>query len=212
MLKGQNDGQTALPQSICTRLVHTARVSTLCVPMEGVFNSKGAIKMSAVKSFQGGNHNKKVPLKFAHSPLPIESFLHLQTWHTRYPSQAYALEFNVSFAGVKSIAFHVATLCQQRWNTGVNWNQMIADFELLNMYGRRQDLETTLQAMGLDHRKLPKRCDPGYRHTVATDEEVAQLAHEQHMQALMSGQAPPNIGSQASSSQAPPQSSSAVSQ
>ena len=164
--------------------------------------------------FPGWNHiNKKVPAQFAQSPLPIESFLHLQTWHTRYPSsgQAYALEFNISFAGVKSIAFNVATLCQQRWNTNVNWNQMIADFDLVNMHGHRQDLETTLQAMGLDHNKLPKKCDPGYRHTAAT-EEVAQRAHEQHTQALVSGQAPPNIGSQASSSPAPPQSSSAFSQ
>ena len=34
--------------------------SRLLRPMERVFNSKGAVKMSAVKSFQGGNHiNKK---------------------------------------------------------------------------------------------------------------------------------------------------------
>ena len=51
--------------------------SRLICPMEGVFKSKGAVKM-------GGNHiNKKVPAQFAHSPLPIESFLHLQSWHTR---------------------------------------------------------------------------------------------------------------------------------
>ena len=77
------------------------------------------------------------------------------------------------------------------------------------MYGRRQDLEATLQAVGLDHRKLPKKCDSGYRHTSSTDEEVIQLAHAERMRALMSGQAPPHVGSQASSSQAPPQSSSA---
>ena len=36
--------------------------SRLLCPIEGVFNSKGAVKMGAVKSFQGGNHvNKKVP-------------------------------------------------------------------------------------------------------------------------------------------------------
>ena len=66
--------------------------------------------------------------------------------------------------------------------------------------------------MGLDHSKLPQKCDPSYRHTVSDDEEVIQLAHAKHMRALMAGQAPPNIGSQASSSQAPPQSSSAFSQ
>ena len=75
--------------------------SRLICAMEGVFTNKGAVKMGTVKSFQGGNHiNKKVPAQFAQSPLPIESFLHIQTWHTKYPTsgQAYALEFNVSFA------------------------------------------------------------------------------------------------------------------
>ena len=118
--------------------------------------------MGAVKSFQGGNHiNKKVPAQFAQSPLPIESFLHIQTWHTRHPTsgQAYALEFNVSFAGVSGIAFNVPTLCQHRWNTSVNWSQPTADVDLLGMCGRRQDLEATLQAMGLDHRKLPQKRD-----------------------------------------------------
>ena len=75
-----------------------------------------------------------------------------------------------------------------------------------------KNVERTLQAMGLDHRKLPQECDPSYRHTVSTDEEVMQLAHAEHMRALMAGQAPPNLGSPASSSQAPPQSSSASSQ
>ena len=49
------------------------------VQLEGEFMSKGAVKMGAVKSFQGGNHiNKKVPASFAQSPLPLESFLHIQ--------------------------------------------------------------------------------------------------------------------------------------
>ena len=183
--------------------------------MEGVFTSKGAVKMGAVKSFQGGNHvNKKVPAQFAQSPLPLESFLHIQTWHTKYPTsgQAYALEFNVSFAGVSGIAFNVSTLCQHRWNTSVNWSQPIADTDLLRMYGRRQDAEATLQAMGLDHTRLSQACDPAYRHMSPSDEEINQKAHADRMRALMSGEAPPNIGSQASSSQAPPQSSGVSSQ
>ena len=97
--------------------------SRLVCAMEGVFNSKGAIKMGAVKSFQGGNHiSKKVPTQFAQSPLLMESFLHIQTWHTRYPisGQAYALEFNVSFAGVSGIAFLLLLLllgvhCRMDW-------------------------------------------------------------------------------------------------
>ena len=53
--------------------------SRLVCAMEGVFTSKGAVKMGAVKSFQGGNHINKVPAQFAQSPLPLESFLHIQT-------------------------------------------------------------------------------------------------------------------------------------
>ena len=40
--------------------------SRLICSMEGVFTSKGAVEMGAVKSFQGGNHiNKKVPITVA---------------------------------------------------------------------------------------------------------------------------------------------------
>ena len=102
--------------------------------------SKGAVKMGAVKSFQGGNHiDKKVPAQFAQSPLPIESFLHIQTWHTKYPSsgQNYALEFNVSFAGVAGIAPNVSTLSQHRWNANTNWSQSIAQTDVLQLYDKR---------------------------------------------------------------------------
>ena len=48
--------------------------SRLICAMEGVFTSKGAVKMGSVKSFQGGNHiNKKAPAQFAHSPPQQES-------------------------------------------------------------------------------------------------------------------------------------------
>ena len=94
----------------------------------------------------------------------------------------------------------------------MNWSQPIADVDLLGMHGRRQDLEATLQATGLDHSKLPKKCDPGYRHTLPSDEEITQRAHADHMRALMSGQTLPNLGSQASSSHTPPQSLSASTQ
>ena len=181
--------------------------SRLTCAMEGMFTSKGAVKMGAVKSFQGGNHiNKKVPVtvQFAQSPLPIESFLHLQTWHAKYPSsgQAYALEFNVSFAGVPGKAFNVSTLSQHRWNTNTNWSQAIADVDLLKMYDKRKDVEATLQAMGLDHTRLPIACDPGYRHTVPSDEAIAEQAHADHMRALMAGEHPPSFAS----AQPPPQS------
>ena len=38
-------------------------------------------------------------------------------------------------------------------------------------------VETTLQAIWLDHRKLPKKCDPGYSSDIFTDEDVIQ-SHE----------------------------------
>ena len=44
--------------------------SRLVCAMEGDFVSKGAVKMGAVKSFQGGNHiSKKVPGMFAQSTI-----------------------------------------------------------------------------------------------------------------------------------------------
>ena len=78
--------------------------SRLVYAMEGQFSSKGAVKMGAVKLFKTGSlFNKKVPEPFAQSPLPIESFLHVQTCHSKHPSsgqiQNYALEFNISYAG-----------------------------------------------------------------------------------------------------------------
>ena len=166
--------------------------------MEGAFTSKGAVKMGAVKSFQGGNHiNKKVPAMFAQSPLPLESFFHIQTWHTKYPSsgQAYALEFNVSFADVSGIAFNVSTLCQHRRNTNANWSQSIANTDLLQMYDKRRVVEDTLKAMGLDHTRLPVTRDPGYRHTMPTGEAAAVKAHSDRMRAPMAGEAPPRFTS-----------------
>ena len=174
--------------------------------MEGDFVSRGAVKMGAVKSFQGGSHiNKKVPAQFAQSPLPIESFLHIQTWHSKYPSsgQQYALEFNVSFAGVAGIAFNVSTLSQHRWNANASWSQAIADTDLLQLYDKRTIVESTLRAMGLDHTRLPVTCNPDYRHTAPADEEAADKAHADRMRTLMSGEALPRF----TSNQPPVQSS-----
>ena len=113
--------------------------SRLVCAMESDFSSKGAVKMGAVKSFQTGSHiNKKVPAY--QSPLPIESFLHVQTWHSKYPTsgQHYALEFNVNYAGVTGIAFNLSNLYQHRWNTNVNWSSSIAKADLLTMYDKRE--------------------------------------------------------------------------
>ena len=172
--------------------------SRLVCAMEGDFVSKGAVKIGAVESFQGGNHiNKKVPAKFAQSPWPLESFLHIQTWHTKYPSsgQHYALEFNISFAGVAGIAFDVSTLSQHRWNANARWSQAIADTDLFQLYDKRTVVESTSRAMGLDHTRLPVRCNPDYRRTAPADEEAAEKAHADRMRALTSGEAPPRFTS-----------------
>ena len=165
--------------------------SRLLCALEGEFVSKGAVKMGAVKSFQGGNHiNKKAPASFAQSPLPLESFLHIQTWHPQYPTSGYhyALEFNVSFAGVAGIAFNTSTLSQHRWNPCDNWSTSIAQTDLLQMYDKRGVVESTLRAMGLDHTRVPVTCNPDYRHTAPEDEEAIAKAHADRTRAIMSGE------------------------
>ena len=172
--------------------------SRLVCAMEGDFVSKGAVKIGAVKSFQGGNHvNKKVPIQFAQSPLPIESFLHIQTWHTKYPSsgQHYALEFNVNFAGLAGMAFNASTLAQHRWNANAGWTQSIGNTDLLQLYDTRTVGESTLRATGLDHTRLPAACDPDYRHTAPEDAEALARAHAERVRAIMSGDAPPSFAS-----------------
>ena len=87
--------------------------------MEGDFQSKGAPRLCAVKAFQMGSHaNFQVPDSFVTSPLLVESFLHIHTWHTKYPTsgQKYALEFDIKYAGVTGIVFNLSTLFQNRWN------------------------------------------------------------------------------------------------
>ena len=145
--------------------------SRLVCAMEGEFNSKGAVKMGAVKSSQGGSHiNRQVPESFAQSPLPIETFLHIQTWHAKYPTsgQNYALEFNVSCAGIEGIAFNFNTLCQHRWNSGFDWAPAIGEADLLTMYDKRGTVSSTLRAIGLDCTRLATTCDPDYRRPSCT--------------------------------------------
>ena len=83
-----------------------------CVGYGMDFVSTGAVKMGAVKSFQGGSHiiNRQVPETFAQSPLPLETFLHIQTWNTKYPrlDKDYALV--VWFPGITVLAFNLSTL------------------------------------------------------------------------------------------------------
>ena len=77
------------------------------------------------------------PRHFVNSPLPIESF--------KYPGsgQKYALEFDITYAGVTGIAFNLSTLIQHRWNPYVDWSKRIAQTDLLTMYQKRDTLNST---------------------------------------------------------------------
>ena len=75
--------------------------------MEGNFSSKGAPRMGEIKYFQAGTHvNQQVSEKFSGSLLPVESFLHIHTWHTKYPKscEQCSLEFDIKYAGIAGIA------------------------------------------------------------------------------------------------------------
>ena len=137
-----------------------------------------------------------MPESFADSPCPLETFLHIQTWHSKYPTSGChsALEFNVSFAGVTGIAFNLSALSQHRWNAYTYWSPSIAQTDLLSVCGVRLVVESTLQAMGLDHTRLPVRCDPDYRHTASSEDDAAARAHALCMRATTSEDAPLQLG------------------
>ena len=119
------------------------------------------------QAFPGGSHiNRQVPETFAQSPLPIETFLHIQTWHTKHPRVAkeYALDFNVWLTGVTGLAFNISTLRQHVWDTSTEWISDIAHTNLLAVYGMKDSLNRTLWALGLDWTQLPTKCEPPYRH------------------------------------------------
>ena len=108
--------------------------------MEGDFTSKGAVKMGAVKSIQGGSH---INWQFPRDICLVSTFLHVQTWQTKHPrfDKEWALDFNVWFTGVAGLAFNISTLQQHRWNTDVEWITDIAQTDLLGLY----DLKDTLK-------------------------------------------------------------------
>ena len=143
--------------------------------------------MGAVKSFQSCSHiNKKVPESFAQAPMPLEIFLHIQTWHSKYPASGYhyALELNVGYAGVTD-----------RWDAYTDWSASIAQTDLLKMHDKTEVVSSTLRALGLDHSRLPTRCDPDYHHTVPSSEDTSSSQHAARMRAIMSGEGPPRLSS-----------------
>ena len=82
-------------------------------PTQGNFIAKGAPRYWQVSLFSGGARlSVTYPEEWAQSPLPIETFLRIQTWHTRYPQfhKDYSLEFNVTYTNVVGLVFEVDTL------------------------------------------------------------------------------------------------------
>ena len=69
--------------------------------MEGNFTTKAAPRLNSVVQFQMGTHvNRMTPPGWTRSPIALEAFLHLHTWHARYPKDSghkYCLELNTPF-------------------------------------------------------------------------------------------------------------------
>ena len=136
-----------------------------CVCYGRGIQQQGCGQDGCCQIFQSGSHiNRQVPETFAQSPLPLETFLRIQTWHTKYSrfDKDYALDFNVWLTGVAGLAFNISTLQQRRLNTDVEWTTDIAQTDLLDLYDLKDTLKRTLWALGLEW--TPELRDPSYRH------------------------------------------------
>ena len=125
------------------------RSKTIC-DMEGNFMSKGAPRMGEVKHVQPGTRSsQQVPERLSGPPLPIKTFLHTHTWHTKDPKagEQFSLEFDIKHAGIAVIT--------HKWNPSIDWTSRIAKEDLLKLYQKRVTLEATLHALGLGPTKLP---------------------------------------------------------
>ena len=95
--------------------------SKMICAMEGNFTSKGAPRMGEVKHFRPGTHiNEQVTEKLAGSPLPLETFLHIHTWHAKYPQDWRAVLIGVQASiGTQSLpkawccGSYLASMCKQ---------------------------------------------------------------------------------------------------
>ena len=85
-------------------------------------------------------------------------------------------------AGVSGIAFNFSTLIQHRWNPSVDWTGSIGQTDHLTMCQKRETLESTLYAMGLDY-KFPKDRDPWYQRVAPDDSAESSAGHHDAMMA-----------------------------
>ena len=178
----------------------------LLAAMEGNFTTKAAPRLISVAQFQMGTHvNRMTPPGWTGSPIALEAFLHLHTWHARYPKDSgnkYCLELNTPSAGVYGIAFELHTVLQHKWKYDGEWLKMLKNFDLLTHYQKRQLCETALHSLGYDPTKIPIKADPDYGHVQldssgAADEED----YDAQINAMMDGKVPPSFGQSASGAQ-----------
>ena len=136
-------------------------------PTQGNFIAKGAPRYHQASLFHGGTHfNVVYPEEWAQSPLPIETFLHIQTWHARYPQfhKNCALELNVTYASVVGLGFMVATLARHQWSVDVEWATDYAQVDIIRMCGLYDTVVRVIWAMDFDWRHLPQYSDPDFAH------------------------------------------------
>ena len=84
-------GRVEVGQLICIREAHLVHVCPVfghghLRPTQGHFIATGAPRYYQASLLHGGTHQTaEYPEMWAQSPLPIETFLHIGTWRTRYP-------------------------------------------------------------------------------------------------------------------------------
>ena len=129
--------------------------------------------------------DQQVPDRFSGSPLLVETFLHIHTWHMKYPKsgEQCSWEFDIKYAGIAGIAFNLSTLTQHKWNAQVNWTTSIADDMIFCPSTRSAAYwSRLLHAMGLDyHRSFPPNVDPTYHHVAASGEYQLPSISFQHV-------------------------------
>ena len=169
----------------------------LLAPMEGNFTTKAAPRLQSVVQYQMGTHvNRMTPPGWTGSPIALEAFLHLHTWHAKYPKDSgnkYCLELNTPFASVYGIAFELHTVLHHKWKYDVDWLKDLRDFDLLTHFQKRQLCETALHSLGYDPTKIPIKADPDYGHVLDTSGGADAKDYDAEINALMDDRNPPSL-------------------
>ena len=165
-------GQVEAGQLICIREEHLAHVCPVfglgrCGPPKATSLPQVLPGITKPASFMGElTRPAAYPELWAQSPLPIETFLHIGTWRTRYPKYHwdYSLEFNVAHSYVKGFLFELDTLCHHPWSVETEWASDYAQLDLLDLCDLRDRVSRIVWAMDFDWRHFPQACSPDYVH------------------------------------------------